>query len=343
MKHIILYFKMRKQELGQYYTTNYQQILSGLTIPPKINKIIEPFVGQGHLLTYIEEQKFTGEIIFFDLDPHIDGTIKQDTLRNPPDYRGSFVITNPPFLARNKNKNKDIYDKYGHNDYYKCFLMTILSSVGGILILPLNFLSSERKKDRELRDHFFQRFEIVRLNIFKDPVFEDTSSSICSFQYQANPLNPSQEKRTLETFIYGKETIEEKIFTISRKYGWMIGGEIHDLPINPHIKIARLLEDDPRPPTRIKLIALDEKNGKKIRLQISEQPYVGKASSRTYATLIISPPIDDEEGLVEKFNSFLEEKRKEYHSLFLSTYREFDRKRIPFTLAYRIINYLLSS
>lgn len=329
---------MKKKQLGQFYTTNYQRILTGLTIPPKIDKIIEPFVGQGHLLSFIHEHKFTGTIISLDLDPAIKGVLKQDTLRNPPDYQDSFVITNPPFLARNKNQDKEIYEKYGYNDYYKCFLMTILSSLGGILILPLNFLSSERKKDQELRGHFFSHFEIVRLNIFKEPVFEDTSSSICSFQFQSSP---HQEEIILPTFIYGKD-YQEKTFYISRKYGWMIGGEIHSLPTHPQIKISRLLENNPCPSTRIKLIALYEKNGKKIQLQISDQPYFGKVSSRTYATIIINPPINDEEGLVRRFNTFLEEKRKEYHSLFLSTYREFDRKRISFTLAYRIINHLLT-
>ena len=37
---------------------------------------------------------------------------------NPPSYQDKYVVTNPPYLARNKSDNKQIYDLYQQNDLY---------------------------------------------------------------------------------------------------------------------------------------------------------------------------------------------------------------------------------
>ena len=112
-----------KKQLGQFYTTNYKKILNGLYIPRRgAEAIIEPFVGQGDLLEFIKGgfAGSTGAVEMYDIDPKIHGTIKRDTLLEPPDYTNKFVVTNPPYLARNKNKDKTMYDKYNTNDLYKC-------------------------------------------------------------------------------------------------------------------------------------------------------------------------------------------------------------------------------
>ena len=143
---------MKKSQLGQFYTSNYEYILSNMRIPDDVKTIIEPFVGKGDLLNFIEN-KDNYKIETYDIDPKIDNSIKRDTLSNPPVYKNKFVLTNPPFLARNKSKKKDLYDKYKCNDLYKCFIMNLISDVcqGGIVILPLNFFSSIRKSDVDLR------------------------------------------------------------------------------------------------------------------------------------------------------------------------------------------------
>ena len=53
--------------------------------------------------------------------------------------------------------------------------------------------------------------------------------------------------------------------------------------------------------------------------------------------------IKQQEKLVGMFNDYLETERKKYHSLFLTNYRENGRKRISFSLAFEIVNYLLNS
>jgi hypothetical protein len=42
----------KKQELGQFMTTNYKYIMQNMYIPEQINIIIEPFVGNGDLLKW---------------------------------------------------------------------------------------------------------------------------------------------------------------------------------------------------------------------------------------------------------------------------------------------------
>jgi len=67
--------------------------------------------------------------------------VLQDTLINPPSYKNSFIITNPPFLSKARSNNKLIFEKYKANNLYKCFLISIVEGdcLGGILILPANF------------------------------------------------------------------------------------------------------------------------------------------------------------------------------------------------------------
>ena len=343
-----------KKALGQFYTSNYKKIFSGLTIPSSVKKIIEPFVGSGHLLGFLGDQNFTGQVEVYDIDPQIENATKQDTLLNPPNYKDAYILTNPPFLARNKNSNKIIYDKYATNDLYKCFLKSLYYygdeylPIGGIIILPLNFFSSVRKCDADIRNLFFSHFSIQKLNIFEEQVFSDTSCTICSLQFEKCTNMIRQE---IKTDIFSSSGKISKVFIIEKKYKWMIGGEIYYLPQNKAIKISRLIEGDiiTDNTTKIKLISLDDgrKNGSRICLQIDENLYFGKSSSRTYATLVIDPiiSIDEQKMLVNRFNAFVEEKRLIYHSLFLSNYREskdYSRKRISFTLTFKILNFLIT-
>lgn len=58
------------------------------------------------------------------------GATAQDTLLNPPDYKNKWVITNPPYLTKNKAKDKTIFNKYDVDDLYKATLKSILNCDG---------------------------------------------------------------------------------------------------------------------------------------------------------------------------------------------------------------------
>jgi len=105
--------------------------------------------------------------------------------------------------------------------------------------------------------------------------------------------------------------------------------------------------------TNILVKCIDDNNNNKISLSFVKDKdiYIDNTpnqSARTYATLIIDPPIDVEKQkmIIEKFNDFLEDHRKKYNSLFLTNYREskdIARKRISFELVYSIVEYILDN
>lgn len=347
INNLFLQININKKQLGQFYTTNYEYILQNLNIPRHINHIIEPFAGNGDLIEHISEK----EIECYDIDPKKEYIKKRDTLLNPPNYNNKFIITNPPYLARNKSKNKYIFDKYNQNDLYKCLISELLSnkSNGGILIIPLNFWCSIRKNDILLRKRFLNTYNILLLNVFEEQVFDDTSYTICSFQFE---LIQTENINTILCNIYPSKL--EYNFSLNNQNNYTIGGEIYNLPQNKKIKIERLTKNniDNINKTNILVKCIDNNLQNKIQLSIVDNDNIyidntDKLSARSYATLIITPKIslEKQQQLVNKFNIFLNTQRKKYNSLFLTNYREsntISRKRISFNLVFQITNYLLN-
>ena len=378
-----------KQELGQFYTTNYKYILSNLEVPKNImgfsiKNIIEPFAGNCDLLNFINNKnQYTIEL--YDIDPKNSNIIKRNTLLNPPNYTNKFIITNPPYLAKNKNPDKTIYNLYKQNDLYKCFLQNLIDNkcIGGIIIVPLNFWCSIRRQDIKLRKQFLEIYKIIIINIFEEKVFDDTSYTICSFQFQLKNLNNLENKKNnlennlenkIEVHIYPNNKIktenvdlfedksEKYIFPIpliininlSKKNNYTFGGKIYNLPLKKEYKIFRLTKNNlNKKNTNLLIKCIDDNANNKICLKYVSDDKIfidntKNLTARSYATLIIEPEIDIEEQkiLVNRFNNFLNLYRKKYNSLFLTNYREssdIPRKRISFKLIYNIVEYLLEN
>jgi len=343
--------KNNKKLLGQYYTINNEYILQNMVIPDYINNIIEPFTGNGDLLNFINKNNNKYNIECYDIEPKKDFIIKRDTLNDPPNYNNKYIITNPPYLARNKSIDKNIFDKYNVNDLYKCFIKEIINNIclGGILILPLNFWCSIRISDIKLRKLFLDKYNIILLNIFEEKVFNDTTYTICSFQFE---LKKNNENNNININIYPSKV---KIITeLNDNNNYIIGGDIYNLKINNKYKITRLTEKNKNKlNTNILVKCIDVNINNKIGLYYIDDNniYIDNTpnqSARTFATLIIEPRINVEEQkeLIKKFNNFLEEYRIKYNSLFLTNYREskdISRKRISFELVYLIISYILEN
>jgi len=324
-----------KSKLGQFYTTNSDYILQGMSVPDNV-KLIEPFVGQGDLVKWVGK-----EIEVYDIDPKVDA-ITQDTLLNPPNYKDKFVITNPPYLARNKSADKTLYDKYDMNDLYKIAIRTIIDgdANGGILIVPLNFISENSFRLREL---FFSRYKIIRLNIFEENVFDDTSYTVCSFQFEKQELYPLTPPYTqIKTFMYpsGKET---KLI-LDSKHHFTIGKSLFP-NVKSEYNVRRLVENE-KPNSNLYLRAIDTgTNNGRINLSINKYHLYGSQTDRTFATIQTDKKISDEKYVCEKFNEILEKYRDNYNSLFLTNYRNstsfYARKRITFKQAYSLIEQIL--
>ena len=355
---------MSKSQLGQFYTTNYEYILQNCVVPIDTSCVVEPFVGNGDLLNFLgEDTSGLGpglgpglglEIEKYDIDPKTEDTIKRDTLLEPPDYNGKFVLTNPPYLARNKSQNKEIYDKYNTNDLYKCFIISIINSkcVGGIMIIPLNFISSIRKADVDLRRSFLELFTIDVLNIFEEQVFNDTSYAVCTIQFTRTTESPG-EQSPINTYIYPSGN--HYIFKLTADNNYTIGGEIYNLTSSSGIKVERATHINEKSEflTNILLKCIDDNINSQLgfKLVADEERYIDKTaklSARSYATLIIHRKLTlSQQGkLVKKMNSFIKTKREEYNSLFLTNYRESNsiaRKRISFDLAFKICGYMVDT
>jgi hypothetical protein len=346
--------KLTKQILGQFYTTNQEYILQGMNIPKNIKNIIEPFTGNGDLITFIEKEQEQNNIKYiiecYDIEPKKNYIIKKDTIKNPPNYNNKYLITNPPYLARNKSKDKSLFDKYGVNDLYKCVIKDILTNIclGGIFIIPLNFWSSIRIADIELRKLFLEKYNIILLNIFEEQVFDDTTYSICSFQFELKNKNNNK----LNIIVYPSKT-NIKI-ELNDNNNFMIGGDIYNLKLKNIYKITRLTKKNKaKSNTNILVKCIDDNISNQIGLSFVEDKdiYIDETpnqTARTYATLIIEPQIDKDKQkqLITKFNKYLEEHRKKYNSLFLTNYREskdIARKRISFDLVYSITEYILEN
>lgn len=345
---VINNIKDNKHNLGQFYTKNHEYILQGIKIPENIKDIIEPFAGNGDLINFIEKEGKKYNIECYDIDPKKDYIKKRDTIKDPPNYNDKYVITNPPYLARNKSKDKTLFDKYGVNDLYKCLIKELITNLclGGILIIPLNFWSSIRVADIDLRKLFLEKYDIILLNIFEEKVFEDTTYTICSFQFELKKNNVNK----LNIKVYPQKiTINTEL---NENNNYIIGGEIYNLNTNDKYKITRLTKKNiKKSNTNILVKCIDDNEKNKIGLSFVNDTdiYIDNTpnqSARTYATLIIEPKINKEtqKNLILKFNKYLENKRKEFNSLFLTNYREskdIARKRISFDLVYSIVKYIL--
>ena len=342
---------INKKLLGQYYTTNQKYILQGMKIPDNITNIIEPFTGNGDLILFIENNKIKYNLECYDIEPKKDFIVQRDSINNPPNYNNKYIITNPPYLARNKSKDKDLFDKYNVNDLYKCVIKELLTNtcLGGIFIIPLNFWSSIRIADINLRKLFLEKYQIILLNIFEEQVFADTSYTICSFQFELKSIITDNK---LNIMIY---PLKINIITeLNETNNYIIGGDIYNLKTNNLYKITRLIKKNKdKSNTNILVKCIDDNINNKISLSYSSDKdiYIDNTpnqTARTYATLIITPEIDkdNQHQLIIKFNNFLNNHRTKFNSLFLTNYREskdIARKIISFDLVYSITKYILEN
>ena len=357
--------KENKKNLGQYFTKHYEYILQDMSIPNNVVNIIEPFAGDGDLLNFVNKnkiQEIKNYIIeLYDIDPKHNNIKKQDTIKDPPAYSNKFIITNPPYLARNKSKDKKLFDKYDVNDLYKCFIMELINNsqkpIGGIIIIPLNFWSSIRLNDISLRKAFLEKYDVLQINIFEENVFDDTSYTVCSFQFTLKqtqqPTANSNNINNIKITIYPSNHKME--IQLNDNNNYMIGGEIYKLLSKNNYKISRLTsKNKEKLNTNIIVKCIDDNENSKIGLTFesdNDKLYIDNTpnqSSRTYATLIITPSIslEKQKNLVNKFNKYLNNYRKKYNSLFLTNYREskdIARKRISFDLVYLIVENILDN
>ncbi len=369
---------MQKRQLGQFFTVNSDYILSGFSPRVKGKKIVDPFAGSGDLLKWAHKHG-AASVKGFDVDrQYVDGktVFLRDSLKANEEY--DFVLTNPPYLNVNKAApamKEKYFSSSPYEDLYQISLASILKSREGIVIVPINFLSAENS--RKIRDLFLSTHRITRINYFKQRVFPDTTYNVIAFHYRKEGKILEAQNPRFVIYPDGKEFDIE----LHRRDGWSIGAEVLQRARTPNFaSIQRLTEGhiraqrgsrkvvgvinhiaDPRTEFQVSdemyrllkgniifLRAIDSGSDTgKIDLQdIREYGIdclVSKPTSRHMIQLIFPrpPDIEVQKELISAFNKDLARWREKYDSLFLTNYRDKDRKRIGFDFVYGYLNYLL--
>lgn len=316
----------KKKTLGQHNTENVDYILRGFESFIHNKEIIDPFCGDFHLLDWAITNGAKG-VIGIDVDETKSrADVHDDTLLSPFDY--DFVLTNPPYLAKNKSKDKSIFIMYNTDDLYKASIQTFMNSNEGIFIVPINFLCSKEFKTRKM---FLDKFNILKATLFEEQVFPDTTSTVIAIYYKKGDDN-------LESFeLLVQPSGKIMSITLDKRYNYRYGTDFFKF-LKPASGIKRLMIGEDKPKTNLYIHCLD--TSKPIRLEYQEDHYYGMTSDRSKASIVINKDLSKEQQLelVEFFNKKLQEFRDQYNSLFLSSYRENKRKRIGFTETYQFIS-----
>ena len=175
-------------------------------------------------------------------------------------------------MARNKSKDKTVFDKYEVNDLYKCFLQELIirnPCAGGIVIIPTNFWCSRRESDLRLRQQFLQTYIIKHVNFFEETVFQDTDYSVCSFQFSRRVDQCTTDQHEINMTIFPEKKYLHAI--LHRDNFYMVGGEIFRLPHNQQYEITRWTRlNRERTPTQLLVKCIDDDTP--IHMSISEEP-----------------------------------------------------------------------
>ena len=325
----------------QHYTTNPAIIEHFEKIPSTL--LIEPFVGNGDLLKLLFENNLfpdnltIEDVLKYDVDPKDEDTIKMDTLKNNVLVEDCYVITNPPWLAKNKMsvEMKKLYknELVNTNDLYQIFINQLIETkvVGGVIVLPINFILG--KQTCSLRKQFEEIYRYKVINILETQVFENTTSATCSIQFERKEGRKERKER--------KENSYPKVFLNGESIDYNILNKsiFSEFEVMNTYSICRNFRPK-LPITKLRLHLLDPN----ICCEILEEfpTSEDKETDRAIFTVCCDCDINGkEEEIRDCFNMLLEEFRKSTHSLSLSSYREFSRKRLTFEEAIHLLEYVL--
>lgn len=316
-----------KQELGAFYTTQVDEVLSEFTAYPKDRKIIDLYAGDGALLNW-GKANGCSSTLGYDVSFDAEGAdIIQDTLMNVPTIpKDSLLVVNPPYLLRNRASNKNPFILHKAQDLYKCSLLSLADSGATevIAIVPYNMVVDQ---DDSFRRRFYSQWGIDKLVVFDKRVFNDTNVRVCAFH----------AIRGETTSILGHRLSNTRM-----------GFDFYEsLKPDSSIKVGRLLIGQ-EPTSSLVLRATDTGTpGGEIALTLEVSPYFGKQTDRNKAsiTLNVNLTLADQAVVAREFNSRLQGHREQYDSLFLTNFLAGKdgvmRKRIAFKQAFSLINTII--
>ncbi|WP_029512736.1 TRM11 family methyltransferase [Mycoplasmopsis iners] len=165
-----------KIKLGQFFT------VKSLWLKPQIKDFInqqnrsivyDPFAGKGDLLNVAKTMLNFKEIIGLDIDSNLNWNIN-DSLIKIPIVKNALILTNPPYLAKQSAKRKNIdHDNYFSNSIYNYIYLISLEKMLDtglpiVAIIPESFINSNFKNKHLLHS----------ITIIEDDLFDDTENPV---------------------------------------------------------------------------------------------------------------------------------------------------------------------
>lgn len=316
-----------KQHMGEYFSTNVAFLLSGMERHLSRLATVEPFAGAGHLAdwAYKNGASFVDQ---YDIKPTSKEVIKNDSIKSPPLKHYQGIITNPPYLSRNKNKEKHYYEQWEQNDLYKCHLAAICKSdiKKGIAILPSNFISEANGKIREL---FFKTFKLTKVKYFLYPVFDDATTGIVVIAFERDETEKESMNVPFEIW-ESKDKHKNVTHTLWKKYKWLAGKDFFDLIYSAKPRTFKIAREASEINSRIIIGILDHGKYNLAAHYNAGEPFLAKGKSfTTYQVILPDDALITEEQqkkAVDLYNKTLYNNRAKYDGLFLSNYMGANQK-----------------
>lgn len=154
-------------------------LLENIIKPPKGTIVVLPFANQETI-----EWLGDGYIpLAYANQPRTSKIFQRDVFTNPPKFAGAYVVGQPPFTRRNDAEDKAIFDLYGTDNLYKCFIKMLLreNPLGGAIVLPFKFITGNRESEIERRRRFFTLFEVKSLKIFSNTEIDHYKPIVVEF------------------------------------------------------------------------------------------------------------------------------------------------------------------
>jgi len=296
---------------------------------------IEPFAGSNSIIKLFQQANpdLQNKWKAFDIEPEsVAKNVtnisieKRDMLKRfPKGY--NIGITNPPYLAKNSAKRKNIRFTYkGFDDLYKYSLHIMLKNLDYVAaIIPESFIVQNLFHDR--------LFAVVSL---RSKMFEDTECPVCLALFI-----PVGKKKVKDNFsIYSNEEYVGDYQSLIKLNEPSFVNEIPVIFHNPHGQIA--------------LHAIDNTYNASIEFKRGEIIPVDKVkkSNRSFTRIGVPEHFTDIEidTIINISNDLLLKKRIQTKDVFLTSFKGlrkdgFYRRRLDFTQARTILNeavYLLN-
>lgn len=336
-----------RQRHGQFFTSNASFLLRDYGDFVRGKVALDPFAGDGDLLKWAENNGAIS-IEAYDLFPRNDWTALRDSLRDPPSYAHRFLISNPPYLASNKNPDKTYYMQWGTDDLYKCHIMSLLKDCEeGVLILPSNFLS---ESSPSARNAFFTRFNARVADYYMYQVFPEATTGIVVLAFHKQPPDIS---RSFTLRIHRHETrsrggsqtptVETLSITIRRKYGWLWGDDFFDyIQDDDPLEVVKYDEGfEGVPNTSIVISLLDHgKHPMGVHFNPGPPRHCPVSVFTNYQVHLpgFSLTADEQHAVVSMYNAKLAHFRDQYRSLFLSNYMGAETKIKSISFAHKLLS-----